>query len=81
MIQLKDAVTIAQSRMAELVPQATSLLLEEIELTNNEWVITLSFPDGQYLGLNIVGGTPRKYKTIIIDAETGDFKSMKIRHA
>ncbi len=80
MIPINEAVTIAQSNLQKLIPQAQYVLLEEVELNENEWNITLSFPDSTSFmptGFN----SPRKYKLLIIDAGSGVFKAMKIRNA
>ncbi len=80
MIQIKDAVEIAHSNLQSLVPLASAVLLEEVELEEGSWNITLSYPDPfapSFLGQ----AAPRKYKIFVIDAENGNFKAMKIRNA
>ena len=81
MISINDAVKIAQRTLQDLVPQASNILLEEVELdvNNGEWLITLSFPDSSN-GFSVMG-SQRKYKLIMVDAEAGTFKAMKIRNA
>lgn len=66
-----------------------NILLEEVELSENKkfWYVTLGFsrpvakneksliPDA----ISLVTKTEREYKMFIVDAETGEVKSMKIR--
>jgi hypothetical protein len=51
------------------------MLVEEVEYAEDRvsWVITLSLPAG---GLQVFG---KEYKTFVVDAETGEVRSMKIR--
>ena len=80
MISITQAVNNAQIKLSELIPQANNVLLEEVELIKTDFHITLSFPDS---GVSIIHSgfvNPRKYKLIIIDANNGSFKSMKIRN-
>jgi hypothetical protein len=52
------------------------LRLEEVELVESQWLITLgySIPKDD-LGMQLV----REYKIFMVDAETGDVTAMKIR--
>ncbi|MCJ8205801.1 hypothetical protein [Pseudomonas sp. RGM2987] len=90
MIEVKDAVQVAKSAANDFLGQEMALndlLLEEVELdkANRAWAITLGFnvPAAHKfdrLGAALAGQMyTRKYKTFIIDAETGEFRSMKIR--
>lgn len=57
------------------------VMLEEAELSDDcrQWIVTVSFvPKDRYQLLGLPDKT-RSYKTITIDAETGDFVSIKIR--
>ncbi|MBD8100244.1 hypothetical protein IFR08_20765 [Pseudomonas fluorescens] len=90
MIEVKEAVQVAKSAANDFLGQEMALkdlMLEEVELdTNNRtWAITLGFnvpaPNKfERIGAALAGQTyARKYKTFIIDSETGEFRSMKIR--
>jgi hypothetical protein len=82
--EVKTAVQKALSYFQELMPATPyggSILLEEVELIEEghpEWHITFSAP-AALLTLDSFSGRDRAYKTITIDAETGEFRSMKIR--
>ena len=94
-IPVKEAVRLAKLSLADLYqddpPQ--SLALEEIELVNNRhralWAVTLGFhrPKSMSvvsgglsaLGLPMPPVEHRVYKTVFIDASTGDFVKMDIR--
>ncbi|ROM49728.1 hypothetical protein BK648_10985 [Pseudomonas poae] len=90
MIEVKEAVKVAKAAANEILGQEMALndlMLEEVELDPNikAWAITLGFnvptPNKlQRIGAALSGEMfARKYKTFIIDAETGEFRSMKIR--
>jgi hypothetical protein len=90
MIEVKDAVQVAKSAANEYLGSETALkdlLLEEVELDkpNRAWAITLGFNvpvanKFERIGAALAGQMyTRKYKTFIIDAETGEFRAMKIR--
>ncbi|MGA3025152.1 MAG: hypothetical protein ABSF98_10300 [Bryobacteraceae bacterium] len=77
MIDVKQAVQ-ASVRFAESIlgpERAQQMLVEEVEYAEDRvsWVITLSLPAG---GLQVFG---KEYKTFVVDAETGEVRSMKIR--
>lgn len=96
-ISVKEAVTSAKESIADLFHDdpPKSLALEEIELIDKEgnkvWEVTLGF----YRARSIISKTNsistifdpqpeienRVYKTIEIDAETGDFVKMGMRRA
>ncbi|MGA2716861.1 MAG: hypothetical protein ABSG41_27550 [Bryobacteraceae bacterium] len=83
MIEVKTAVQKALGYFQELMPASApgSILLEEVEFAEGpspRWHITFSTPSPQ-LTLASISGRDRAYKTITIDAETGEFRSMKIR--
>ncbi len=81
MITINEAVKIAQQTLHELVPAASNTLIEEAEISDdNQWLITLSFPGNDDQETFIAGYSPRKYKTFLIDAESGSFKAMRMRH-
>ncbi|MFP3494357.1 hypothetical protein SB759_09025 [Pseudomonas sp. SIMBA_059] len=90
MIEVKDAVKVAKAAANDFLGQEMALndlMLEEVELdpNSNTWAITLGFnvpnPNRlQRIGAALSGEIfSRKYKTFIIDAQTGEFRSMKIR--
>lgn len=90
MIEVKEAVKVAKSAANDFLGQETALedlMLEEVELSpdNKTWAITLGFntPNSnkyERVGAALAGRMySRKYKTFIIDSETGEFRSMKIR--
>lgn len=91
MIDVKTAVQKALGYFHQLMPAPPDavtipnggILLEEVELVEDgrpEWHITFSAPSPLgHLTLASIAGRDRAYKTITIDAETGDFRSMKIR--
>jgi hypothetical protein len=90
MIEVKEAVQVAKAVANDFFGQETALqdlMLEEVELDpdNKTWAITLGFnvpnPNNyERLGASLAGQMhARKYKTFIIDSETGEFRSMKIR--
>lgn len=90
MIEVKEAVKVAKAAANDFLGQETTLqdlMLEEVELSpdNKTWAITLGFNDPnaykyERLGAVLAGQVhSRKYKTFIIDSETGEFRSMKIR--
>ncbi len=90
MIEVKTAVQKALSYFQQLMPAPADLaatpnsgiLLEEVELVEQgrpEWHITFSAPSLYgHLTLASIAGRDRACKTITIDAETGEFRSMKI---
>ena len=90
MIEVKEAVQVAKAAANDFLGAEMTLedlMLEEVELNpnNKPWVITLGFnvpnPNKyERLGTVLAGQIQtRKYKTFIIDSETGEFRSMKIR--
>ncbi|MGA2182044.1 MAG: hypothetical protein ABSH47_03380 [Bryobacteraceae bacterium] len=79
MIDVKQAVQ-ASARFAESIlgpERAQQMLVEEVERPEDRgsWVITLSLPAS---GLAIIRGE-KEYKTFVVDGETGEVLSMKIR--
>jgi len=94
-ISVKEAVSCAKRAIAELFEDdpLKNLALEEIELTTKDdkkvWEVTLGFfrPRSVTSSLNQLSAIfeqqreveNRVYKTIEIDAETGDFLRMGIR--
>jgi hypothetical protein len=95
MIPVKDAVNAATNYMKELLGDLPGLLVEEVEWRSGQpsvWAITMGYwqllpdrPEPQpmnsalsaYLGLK---GTPKRaYKEIIVSAQDGSIRSMKVR--
>lgn len=84
-IDLKEAVRIAAQVIGDLYSdvQFRDLLLEEIERSNEVWLVTIGFarqvPDDTPASL--IGRPPwrRTYKRVKIDAKTGEFLGMEIR--
>ena len=78
------AVKAARQYLQTLIPDVQGALLEEVEApeASHEWKVTFSLPIaagelgpfGAFAGPNT-----RKYKTVAIDADTGSFRSMRIR--
>jgi hypothetical protein len=91
MIDVKEAVKSAMQAIHEFYdqPKFTDLTLEEVEQTDNEWLITLSFvvPNQTPIKNNLFAMTAaandrqylRKYKIFTINTESGQVRSMKIR--
>lgn len=90
MIEVKEAVKVAKAAANDFLGQETALqnlMLEEVELSpdSKTWAITLGYNDTNPNKYERLGATlaaqvqARKYKTFIIDSETGEFRSMKIR--
>ena len=83
-IDVKDAVKAANEYFTELFgsPYA-DLALEEVDrASNGDWHITL----GYTLARRAAGGTmvtvtsaARQYKMLVVDSQTGEVKSMKVR--
>lgn len=84
MIDVKTAVQKALGYFQQLMPAPPNgILLEEVELVEEGrpvWHVTFSAPTlyAEHTLASIMG-RDRTYKTITIDAETEEFRSMKIR--
>lgn len=91
MLNVKEATQAAEKWVRDLFPKSElrHLRLEEVELSENErsWYITLGWAEAavrEPLSVSAVLDRevrvlPRVYKTLVVDAETGVVKSMKIR--
>ncbi|NTV46428.1 MAG: hypothetical protein HGB11_07910 [Chlorobiales bacterium] len=90
MLDVKQAIAAARKAASEFFEDASliDLQLEEVEFdtARNVWLITLGFnvPNRNLMkGIGAVIGNERqyirKYKLFMIDALTGQVKSMKIR--
>jgi hypothetical protein len=85
MVSVKEAVAKAIEFAQNLLEPSriSGLRLEEVEMTNvkgaDTWSITLSMPR-QQSGMDLFAGkNPREYKTFLVNSETGQVLSMKIR--
>jgi len=82
MIDVKQAAQSAASFVYELYRDkgASDVRLEEVELVEDGkfWLITLSFQPPPTIGV-LLQKPSRQYKTLKVDAETGQVLSMKIR--
>jgi len=81
LVHVKEAVAKARNYLADLMQVPTDhLLLEEVEPSNDDqfWTVTFSYapPAGSSLQETLRG---KVFKTVTIDAVTGDFESLKIR--
>jgi hypothetical protein len=90
MLTLKEAVQVTQDWVRQLYDESVlkHLRLEEVELSEDEryWNITLGwvepavaenpFDAALSSGARVL---PRVYKTLVVDAQSGAVKSMKIR--
>jgi hypothetical protein len=77
---VKQATQKAEQYLTNLIPGATNIVLEEVELTEDEryWFITLSYDDpeeGKSVR-NIFGKTVKMFK---IRRDDGEVMAMKIR--
>jgi hypothetical protein len=86
MKSVKDAVSIALAFTREMLQEdAEDFRLEEVEHDDSSWEITLSFvrprKNASQLAQAVAGirGLEREYKTVIIDAQTGDVRAMRMR--
>jgi hypothetical protein len=81
MIVVKEAVRKAAEYFEDLYHgQFKNVLLEEVELSDGYWLVTLGYdvvPDV----FSQLSGIRRRYKVFKIDGDTGDVMSMKIREA
>jgi len=85
-LSVTDAVKVASSNLALLIPDAEHVLLEEVELSDDDryWFITLGFNSKPLIspaGFVLPPETDerRKYRIFKIDGKTGEVRSMKIR--
>ncbi|MCF7809485.1 hypothetical protein K9N50_00705 [bacterium] len=71
-MEVQEAAKKAKKYLLDLSTEPlNSVMLEEIELGEKSWFITFSYTNA--------AGLYSKYRIIEIDAETGNFISMKIR--
>ncbi|HEX8390977.1 MAG TPA: hypothetical protein VF665_01365 [Longimicrobium sp.] len=90
MLTVKEAVHHAHQWVSELYPQGElrHLRLEEVQLSSDEryWEITLGWLEPAIRENTFAASLssdvrvlPRVYKTLDVDVETGEVKSMRIR--
>ena len=81
-LDVKQAAVIAIRYVKELIPDASDLALEEVEMSErgNQWFVTVGFrrPDPNNFRA-VLGQTERVYKQLAISRDTGEVVSMKIR--
>jgi hypothetical protein len=86
-IDLHQAVAAAERFFRKLYPQASNLLLEEVEESEGKWLITLGFDTERLIHESLpalLGPLPsrkemvRVYKTFIVDAASGSVRAMKM---
>lgn len=84
MLNLEDATAKAVDYMKQIFPEAKNMLVEEVEMDDSKsfWYITPSFPldDSEvnpYADANWFNS--RRFKSLKIDAQSGEVLSMKIR--
>ena len=81
-VGVKKAVELARAYLSQVLEaQATQLLLEEVELSDDQqfWLITFSYPAPEGSSLDVMLGGNRVYKVVKLKARTGEFVSVKIR--
>jgi len=84
MIDVKEAVSIAQQKAAEVLSQPTTTLeeIEREEYKGHEvWCITLSYPrdQSQISAFARLNSDPLQYKRFLVDAETSELHAIKVR--
>lgn len=84
MIEPKAAVENAAKYYRDIAGDATGILLEEIELSTDrkKWLVTLSHPNPNPSSISLLMGNQadnRLYKAFVIDAESGNVESMKVK--
>ncbi len=82
MIDSKNAISRASAYFTEVFPQAKQVQLEEIELSEDRryWLVTFSFPKPELTIFGALVANPnRDYKTVKVDAATGEPVGVKIR--
>lgn len=76
MKSVKESIRLANNYLLELIPEAIRIQLEEVESDEQYWSITLSYYEDPSALTMIL---PKTYKKFLIEKETGELKSMKIR--
>lgn len=82
-IDVKKAVELARGYLSDILQvSASQVLLEEVELSSDGrfWLVTLSYPAPAPTPILVLTGRgDRAYKVVKLQAETGQFESIKIR--
>ena len=79
MINVKEAAQKAAEYFTDLYhDQFSNVLVEEVELSDGYWLITLGYDRFPILSQFVRKG-PRAFKVFKVDSETGEVISMKIR--
>lgn len=73
-----EAIEHAKSHLRTFIEE-NDLVVEEAEVDDYFWWITFSMPDRSNSNLKILPLVPRKFKTVKIKADTGEFVSMSVR--
>ena len=76
-ISAKEAARAAAEYFEDVSSERMKLSIEEVELEDGFWLITLGMTDAFALGS--MGGKVSSYKIFKVDAESGEVRSMKIR--
>ncbi|WP_422138248.1 hypothetical protein [Endozoicomonas sp. ALC020] len=76
-ISPKEAAQAAAKYFEDVSSERVRLSIEEVELEDGFWLITLGMSDSYALGS--IGNKVTSYKTFKVDANTGEVISMKIR--
>ena len=88
MLSAKEAVHKARDLGASILEEFQPITIEELERVEDEWRVTIGYHDPAYVRnpisamIAVTQGEqqrPNRYKVMHIDAETGDFKAMKMR--
>jgi len=80
MINVKEAVKKAAEYFTDLYhDQFRNLLLEEVELSDGYWLITLGYDAPSDIRSVLANKATRRFKLFKIDGDTGEVISMKIR--
>jgi hypothetical protein len=80
LVDMKQAVQKAIAFAKDFYPQVRDIRLEEVEPTSGGWSVVVSFATGESstLAYALGQGDPRIYKTITIDSESGQARSLKV---
>ncbi|WP_422134142.1 MULTISPECIES: hypothetical protein [unclassified Endozoicomonas] len=76
-ISPKEAAQAAAKYFEDVSSERVRLSIEEVELEDGFWLITLGMSDSYALGS--IGNKVTSYKIFKVDANTGEVISMKIR--
>ena len=86
MISVKEAVSRASQYLGEVFDDLNYLRLEEVERSDDDsqWYVTLSYllpepPDSPLASFHLGKKYERVYKQVVVDANSGQCQSIKIR--